>query len=70
MLHFVHVFTPPTDRKTGPDEQRPFFGPEDIPATDDVSAAQRHVDGPGRQDDMDSTVTSPRFVALLSPPFI
>lgn len=69
MLHFVHVFTPPTDRKTGPDEQRPFFGPDDIPAADDQSTARRD-DGPDRQDVADSTVTSPRFVALLSPPFI
>jgi hypothetical protein len=70
MLHFVHVFTPETDRKAGLDEQKAFFGPDGIAEADDRRVAARRDDGPERQDEADGAVTSTRFVALLSPPFL
>ena len=69
MLHFVHVFTPLTDRKADPYEQKPFFGPDE-PTADQREAIPGSDAVPEARDETDSVQTSPRFVALLSPPFL
>lgn len=70
MLHFVNVFMPREDRESKTDDQKSFFGPDWRLSRGERDAALLNGKLPAEADEADRSAFSPRFVTLLSPPFL
>ena len=70
MLHFVNVFTPHADRRSGHNDQKSFFGPDETPSHAGRDAALRAGELPEAPDEASAAGRETRFASLLSPLFL